>query len=366
VLALGVAYVVVQHGVMGSAAPQFVYGHDGGMGHPWQMALVHGLFVLAAAAALVANWSAHAMVRLRERRNSRQLERYLDAAGVQHLVLDTTGRVRMANRMTLETLQRTREEFVGADRFAIAVPAGEAAARRADFAGMLTGERDRHELDNRVVCADGSVRLVEWVVTHIRDDAGRVTGTLSSGTDVTERRAIEAGLAREQRDLAVLRRLAQDVASLDDARAAVVARVVELTDATFGALFEPASGGRALCVTTSTLPEFADELVALDATPSAAVTAFRDGEPVFVGEAAYHAPRRPAACARPASARRCASRSRSAARRSASSRSGGPTRCTTSTTARRSSSRWPPTRRAARSSAAPRCAASSPPRSTTR
>jgi methyl-accepting chemotaxis protein len=55
VLALGVAYVVVQHGVMGSATPQFVHGHDGGMAHPWQMAVVHGLFVLAAAAALVAN-----------------------------------------------------------------------------------------------------------------------------------------------------------------------------------------------------------------------------------------------------------------------------------------------------------------------
>ena len=104
ILALGVAYVVVQHGIMGSLGPKLVYGHDGGNAHPWHMALVHGLFVLGAAAALIANWRAHAMVRLSERRNRREVERYLEVAGVLHLFIDADARVRMANPMTLETL----------------------------------------------------------------------------------------------------------------------------------------------------------------------------------------------------------------------------------------------------------------------
>jgi PAS domain-containing protein len=106
---------------MGSLGPRLVYGHDGGNADPWHMALAHGLFVPGAAAALVANWRAHAMVRLSERRHRREVERYLEVAGVLHLFIDADGRVRMANPMTLETLGRAKDEFIGSDWFEVAV-----------------------------------------------------------------------------------------------------------------------------------------------------------------------------------------------------------------------------------------------------
>ncbi len=287
ILALGVAYVVVQHGIMGSLGPKLVYGHDGGNAHPWHMALVHGLFVLGAAAALIANWRAHAMVRLSERRNRREVERYLEVAGVLHLFIDADARVRMANPMTLETLGHTAEEFIGTDWFDVAVPADEREARRQGFGAMKAGDTDRYEVDNRVLCADGSVRLVQWVITVVRDDDGVVAGTLSTGTDVTERRAIEARLAREQRDLATLRRMAQDVASLDDARQALVDGAADLTDATIATIVEPAAGGEELHCTTATIESFVGDRVRIGHEPSATATAFVERRPVFVADEAH-------------------------------------------------------------------------------
>ena len=287
-LALGVAYVVVQHGLMGTMSPESVYGPAAEIRNPWLMAGLHGAFVLAAAAALVANWRAHGQVRLSERLLRRRAERYIEAAGVLHLVVDPDARVEMANRMTCDTLGLPHERIVGTDWFEIAVAPEERAARRARFRALLAGEGDRVEADNRIVCADGSSRILEWVFTRVRDDDGTVAGVLASGTDVTDRRAAEARLERERRDLAGLRRIAQDVASLDDARAAVVERIVELTDAQFGALLELVPGGGALQIPVATEPDFVGYRIPLGAGPSAAATAFQSGETVFIAEEAYH------------------------------------------------------------------------------
>jgi diguanylate cyclase (GGDEF)-like protein/PAS domain S-box-containing protein len=272
---------------MGSLGPRLVYGHDGGNAHPWHMALVHGLFVLGAAAALVTNWRAHAMVRLSERRNRREVERYLEVAGVLHVFIDADGRVRMANPMTLETLGRTKDEFIGADWFDVAVPADEGEARRAAFAAMTHGPTDRHEVDNALLCADGSIRLVQWVVTVVRDDDGVITGMLSTGTDVTERRALEARLDRERRDLATLRCMAQDVASLDDARQALVDAAADLADAAIATIVEPSEDGAELEFTTATVESFVGKRVRIGHEPSAAATAFVERRPVFVADEAY-------------------------------------------------------------------------------
>ena len=53
---LALAFVVVQHGVMGALFPATVYDHLDAYEHPWRWAFIHGGFVLAAAAANVYVW----------------------------------------------------------------------------------------------------------------------------------------------------------------------------------------------------------------------------------------------------------------------------------------------------------------------
>lgn len=51
-----IGYVMVHHGLLGTLVPTAVYDHPPAWDHPWTWAGVHGVFVLAASAAGVANW----------------------------------------------------------------------------------------------------------------------------------------------------------------------------------------------------------------------------------------------------------------------------------------------------------------------
>jgi methyl-accepting chemotaxis protein len=54
--ALGIGYVVLTHGVFGMINPERVYNHTAAINNPWAWGLIHGVFVLMLAAALMAHW----------------------------------------------------------------------------------------------------------------------------------------------------------------------------------------------------------------------------------------------------------------------------------------------------------------------
>ncbi|MGZ4280121.1 MAG: putative bifunctional diguanylate cyclase/phosphodiesterase [Solirubrobacteraceae bacterium] len=121
-------------------------------------------------------------------------QRYLDVAGTAVLVLDLEGRVLMLNRAGHELVGRADGELVGCDWIGTCVPAGERAAVREAFAAVVaTGEpRSAGGSYAGVLTSAGDVRQVEWRTTVLRDEDGRISAVLSSGLDVTERRAAEA------------------------------------------------------------------------------------------------------------------------------------------------------------------------------
>ncbi|MEA2270821.1 MAG: hypothetical protein QOC64_3431 [Solirubrobacteraceae bacterium] len=284
---LGIGYAVAQHAVMGGMDAPEVFG-PGAEGRPaWALGTVHSGFLLAAGVALVANWRANAAIRVSERDHRERAERYLDVAGAMLVVLDASGCVRVANRLTCTTLGRDEADIVGADWFAIASPPGDEPEARRAYTALMAGDRAVGELEDRVLSGDGSARTVRWTVTLLYGDDGRVTGSLSSGTDITERLAFDVERARDARDLAGLRRLAQDVASLEDAREAVVERVVELTGAAFGALLEQI-GDVDLVITAATPHSMVGERIRVGREPSGSATALMTGRPFFVADSDGH------------------------------------------------------------------------------
>jgi diguanylate cyclase (GGDEF)-like protein/PAS domain S-box-containing protein len=285
--AVGVLYIVVQHGLMGSMAPEMVFSRHGGEDRePWLWAGLHGAAVLAASIGQRIHWRASQAVRASDRASRRTAERYFERAGTMLVDLDADGRVRAANPASCAVLGRTRDELVGADWFEIALGAGPSDPIRAHYRDVVQGRRPVAAVyDNVLTTADGAELTVSWQSELLTDEQGVITGLLCSGTDVTARRRAEAALEQSRNDLSALHRLAQTVAGSDDGRQAVVEHVGEMIGAAWVVLVEVAENERTLTVTTSTpgCPLLGAEL-ALDGEPSVAARVYRTGEATLIAD----------------------------------------------------------------------------------
>jgi PAS domain S-box-containing protein len=126
---------------------------------------------------------------------------YLEVAGVIMVVLDETGAVKLINQKGCVVLGGTSADIVGRNWFDTFVPERLRDQVRHVFAGLMSGQLEPVEYyENPVVNLRGEERLVAWHNALLRDEAGRVVGTLSSGADVTERTELarEAAAAQAQ------------------------------------------------------------------------------------------------------------------------------------------------------------------------
>ena len=130
---------------------------------------------------------------LRDERHRAQ--RYLNIAGTIIVALDRDCRVTLLNRAGQELLGLDEAQLVGRDWFDAVVPADERDAARDAFLGVLANTDDDTVHESAVLTRDGERRVVAWRHTVLRDAEGRVTATMSSGVDMTERRAAEEQIA---------------------------------------------------------------------------------------------------------------------------------------------------------------------------
>ena len=128
-------------------------------------------------------------------------QRYLDTAEVILLALDLEGRITLVNRKGTSLLERTESELIGREWIATCLPERVHSQARAAFAAVFAG--DLSIVETAIVSSSGREHLVEWRNTLLRDAAGGVIGTLSSGTDITERRILEQQYHQAQKMEAV-------------------------------------------------------------------------------------------------------------------------------------------------------------------
>ncbi len=138
--------------------------------------------------------------RLRRERDLSQ--RYLDTTQTMMVALDEEGRITMINRSGRELLGYVEEEILGGNWFETCLPQPEGMdSVYPVFQSIMAGDLASVEyFENKIVCRDGTQRLMGWHSAFLEDDAGRVVGILSSGEDITERRKAEEALrGSEQR-----------------------------------------------------------------------------------------------------------------------------------------------------------------------
>ncbi|MDP9323837.1 MAG: PAS domain S-box protein, partial [Acidobacteriota bacterium] len=125
-------------------------------------------------------------------------QRYLDTSEVVLLALDLDGRITLINRTGCSLLGWTEPELLGRDFLETCLPARMRQELRKKFQAVVAG--DLSVIETPVLTRSGEERVVEWRNTLLKDDAGQVVGTFSSGTDTTERnQAVEALRNSEER-----------------------------------------------------------------------------------------------------------------------------------------------------------------------
>lgn len=122
-------------------------------------------------------------------------QKYLDVAGVMMVAIGADQSVTMVNRKGCEILGYQAEQIVGRNWFDTCVPEKGRETVKSVFSQIMMGEIASAEyFENTVLTSSGEERLVAWHNTLVRDASGAVTGTLSSGEDITERRKSEEEL----------------------------------------------------------------------------------------------------------------------------------------------------------------------------
>ncbi|HYA32445.1 MAG TPA: PAS domain S-box protein [Candidatus Bathyarchaeia archaeon] len=134
------------------------------------------------------------------RRERDQAQQYLDTADVLMVVLDAAGRITRLNRPGCELLGVQQEQVLGKDWFKEFVP--DRARKRAlrGFKRFIGGEIEPYRRSEiPVLTVRGEERDMEWHNALLKDVGGAIVGTLSSGTDVTERNRMGAALEQSER-----------------------------------------------------------------------------------------------------------------------------------------------------------------------
>jgi PAS domain S-box-containing protein len=123
-------------------------------------------------------------------------QQYLDIAGVILVCLAPDQTITLINRKGCELLGYAQKELIGKNWFDMVLPEDERQKVKAVFTRLMEGELEPDEyVENYVRTRSGERRLISWHNTMVRDPAGNITGTLSSGEDITDRKQSEEKLS---------------------------------------------------------------------------------------------------------------------------------------------------------------------------
>jgi diguanylate cyclase (GGDEF)-like protein/PAS domain S-box-containing protein len=195
---LAVAYVALEHGILGALSPHDVYNHGG---NPWLWAGVHGVFVLAAGAACVATWRLNENARARATEAGRvaheTMERFRAAfaSGISGMALQSpSGRFLQVNTALCTMLGYTEAELLELNFLDITHP-DDRAATIEPLRALLEGEIEIHEIEKRDLHRDGTPVWVQVGVRAVRDAEGDVEYFVVQSNDITARKEYEEKLA---------------------------------------------------------------------------------------------------------------------------------------------------------------------------
>jgi len=122
-------------------------------------------------------------------------ERYLNVAAELILSLDTHGNILLLNESGHQLLGYNQDELTGKNWFKTCIQHEIQSEVLSVFKKLMTGDiRNTENFENTVKTKNGELKTILWYNTLLKDLNGKVTGTISSGTDITEKKQAESRL----------------------------------------------------------------------------------------------------------------------------------------------------------------------------
>jgi PAS domain S-box-containing protein len=121
------------------------------------------------------------------RKEKEKAQQYLDIAGVIMVVLNADQTVALINKKGCEILGYSCEEIIGKNWIDHFIPENYREQVKTVFLKLIAGVVESVEyFENPLLTKSGEERLIAWHNANIKDQQGRIAGTLSSGEDITE------------------------------------------------------------------------------------------------------------------------------------------------------------------------------------
>ncbi len=129
------------------------------------------------------------------RKEKDKAQTYLDLAGVIFVALNTAGEVTLINNKGCEILGYAKQEILGKNWFDTFLQKEIREKSKENFKKLMAGEIALTEYyEAPLVTKEGKEKIIAWHNALLTDENNRITGTLSSGEDITERKLAEKSL----------------------------------------------------------------------------------------------------------------------------------------------------------------------------
>ena len=133
------------------------------------------------------------------RQEINRAQKLLDIAKVMFVAIDAKGEVTLVNQKGSRVLGYEQKEIIGKNWFDNFLPVSIKDQTKTVFTRLMAGEIEQIEYyENSVLTKIGEERIIAWHNTILKDDEGSISGTLSSGEDITDRKRAEEVLKESE------------------------------------------------------------------------------------------------------------------------------------------------------------------------